>query len=167
MILNWYICITLVTTFEISVLIDIIYITPIFDHLVSLLIPYQNIHPVDICSVSLCTNCKWCFEEIEYFTVNMTDLCPYVSIVVDHVLWVDGGPVPHGQWEPQAGLHHGDGFLGAGHPRDTTDVEHPQGGTCHWPTLWYRNVFVQEVILQSCSIRIFGKAYMYANKKIN
>lgn len=64
----------------------------------------------------------------------MTDLCPYASIVVDHVLRVDGGPVPHGQWEPQAGLHHGDGFLGAGHSRDTTDVEHPQGGTCHWPT---------------------------------
>lgn len=33
--------------------------------------------------------------------------------------------------------------------------------------LWYRNVFVQEVIVQSCSIKIFGKAYMYANKKIN
>lgn len=35
------------TTFGIFVLIDIIYITPIFDHLVSLLIPYQNMHPVD------------------------------------------------------------------------------------------------------------------------
>lgn len=96
----------------------------------------------------------------------MTDLCPFDSIVVDHVLWVDGRPVPHGQWEPQAGLHHGDGFLGAGHPRDTTDVEHPQGGMCHWPTLWYSHGFVREVILQSCYIRIFGKNMQIKKKKI-
>lgn len=96
----------------------------------------------------------------------MTDLCPFDSIVVDHVLWVDGRPVPHGQWEPQAGLHHGDGFLGAGHPRDTTDVEHPQGGMCHWQTLWYSHGFVREVILQSCYIRIFGKNMQIKKKKI-
>lgn len=108
---------------------------------------------------------KWLICVAVDHVLWMTDLCPVVSVVVDHVLWVDGGPVPHGQWEPQAGFHHGDGFLGAGHPWNTADVEHPQGGTCHWPTLWYRNVFVREVIVQSCSIRIFGKAY--ANKKIN
>lgn len=41
-------------------------------------------------------------------------------------------------------------FWGVGHPRNTTYVEHPQGGTCHWPTLAVlHSCIVGEVIVQS------------------